>query len=185
METKLTGRVFVLGDDIDTDQIIPAEFLSYNPSVPEERKQFGRYALCGVPEGQTGLPQGDIPFTAEGKYQSEFSLIVAGKNFGCGSSREHAPLAIAEAGCQFIVAESYARIFYRNCINGGYCAPLVTPETIRAEFSTGDEVTLDIEVNTLVNTTTGKSFAIDSLGDAGEIISSGGIFKYARTHQTD
>ena len=185
MDTQLTGTVFVLGDDIDTDQIIPAEFLSYNPSVADERKQFGRYALCGVPEGATGLPQGDIPFTNEGEYKSEFALIVAGKNFGCGSSREHAPLAIAEAGCKFIVAESYARIFYRNCINGGYCAPLVTPESIREQFSTGDKIALDLDSGELKNTTTGASFAIDSLGDAGDIISAGGIFEYARTHDTE
>ena len=185
MDTKLQGSVFVLGDDIDTDQIIPAEFLSYNPSVPEERKQFGRHALCGVPAGATGLPQGDIPFTPEGEFKSEFALIVAGKNFGCGSSREHAPLAIAEAGCKFIVAESYARIFYRNCINGGYCAPLVTPEPIREQFSTGDEISLDLETRTLTHSTTGGSFAIDSLGDAGDIISAGGIFEYARTHNTE
>src|SRR5210317_1858830 len=92
METKITGKVFVVGDNIDTDQIIPAEYLSYNPADEEERKFFGRYAMSGVPEGQSGLPKGDIRFTTDDAFKSDFAVIVAGKNFGCGSSREHAPL---------------------------------------------------------------------------------------------
>ena len=84
---KINGKVFVLGDDIDTDQIIPAEHLVYSLERPEERKLYGRYALCGVPENQSGLPSGGIPFTAPDKYASEFRIIIAGKNFGCGSSR--------------------------------------------------------------------------------------------------
>ena len=107
----IRGKVFVAGDNIDTDQIIPAEFLTYNPSDPAERKYFGKFAMSGMPIAQSGLPKGHVPFVKEGQFASEFALIVGGKNFGCGSSREHAPLAIAEAGCKAVVAESYARIF--------------------------------------------------------------------------
>ena len=177
---KIRGKVYVVGDNIDTDQIIPAEFLSYNPSDARERKYFGRYAMSGVPLPQSGLPQGNVRFSPDNSFTSEFSVIVAGSNFGCGSSREHAPLAIAEAGCTAIVAESYARIFYRNCINGGYCAPCECEEKIYDKVSTGDEVELDIEAGVLKNVTTGKEFHLRPLGDAGKILSAGGIFDYAK-----
>ena len=123
MSEPITGRVFVVGDNIDTDQIIPARFLSYNPAIPEERKCLGRYALSGVPADGSGLPAGNIPFVAAESFTSAYAVVLAGENFGCGSSREHAPLALAEAGVSAVVAESYARIFYRNSVNGGYLVP--------------------------------------------------------------
>src|SRR6188472_1782584 len=124
MQRTITGKAFVLGDNIDTDQIIPAQYLSFNPSIPDERKFFGMYALTSVPEGQRGLPQGDINFVRENEFRSDYSIIIGGKNFGCGSSREHAPLALAEAVAECVIAEFYARIFFRNCVNGGYLVPL-------------------------------------------------------------
>ncbi len=178
--TTIRGKVFVLGDNIDTDQIIPAEFLTYNPSDPNERKFFGKMALCGVPPEQSGLPKGNIPFVNEGQFASEFALVVAGRNFGCGSSREHAPLAIAEAGCKAVVAESYARIFYRNSINGAYLMPLQTPVRIVEQFTTGDQIELDALGGTLKNLTTGKTFTVNPLGDVADIFSAGGIFEYAK-----
>ena len=98
MDSVITGRAYVLGDNIDTDQIIPAQYLSFNPALPEERKFFGMYAMSSVPEGQRGLPQGNVPFVRENEFKSDFSIVIGGKNFGSGSSREHAPLALAEAG---------------------------------------------------------------------------------------
>ncbi len=180
MEKIIRGKVYVVGDNIDTDQIIPAEFLSYNPANEEERKFFGRYAMSGVPEAQSGLPQGNVKFTADDAFASEFSLIVGGKNFGCGSSREHAPLAIAEAGCQVVVAESYARIFFRNCVNGGYCAPFETADRLVDKFATGNEIELDTETGLLKNLTTGEEFQLKSLGDVAEIVAAGGVFDYAK-----
>ena len=103
MQTILEGKAYVLGDNIDTDQIIPAGWLKLSTSDPEERKLYGKYAMSGVPAGQTGLPDGNIPFIKEGTFRSDFTIIIGGKNFGCGSSREHAPLAIAEAGADDIV----------------------------------------------------------------------------------
>ena len=180
METRIQGTVFVAGDNVDTDQIIPAEFLSYNPADADERKYFGRYAMSGMPEAESGLPQGHVVFTPEDAFQSEYAVIVAGKNFGCGSSREHAPLAIREAGCCVVIAESYARIFYRNSVNGGYLAPMETAEAIYTEFSTGDEVVVDFEAGTLCNLTKDKEYPLRPLGDAADIVAAGGIFPYAR-----
>jgi len=180
MEDTIKGKVFVVGDNIDTDQIIPAEYLSYNPAIAEERKFFGKYAMSGVPAAQSGLPGGNVPFVEPDKFTSEFSLIVAGRNFGCGSSREHAPLAIAEAGVRAVVAESYARIFYRNSINGAYVVPLETAERLVDSFATGDAVSLDLGAGVLTNVTRGKTFKLQGLGDAGKIVAAGGIFDYAR-----
>ena len=179
-DKMISGKAFVAGDNIDTDQIIPAEFLSYNPADAEERKYFGMYAMSGVPIEQSGLPQGNRPFVADGEFHSEFAVIIGGRNFGCGSSREHAPLAIAEAGCRVVIAESYARIFYRNSINGGYLVPFETHARLVDEISTGDEVRIDTETGTLTNTATGKNYALQPLGDVGEIIRAGGVFEYAK-----
>ncbi|MCE5278318.1 MAG: 3-isopropylmalate dehydratase [Planctomycetaceae bacterium] len=180
MDRTIRGKAFVVGDNVDTDQIIPAEYLSYNPSDPAERKYFGMYAMSGVPPVQSGLPKGNIPFVKKDQFTSEFAVIVAGRNFGCGSSREHAPLAIAEAGGRAVVAESYARIFYRNSVNGAYVVPLETPRRLVDEIATGDEVEIDVAANLLRNLTTGRNHELASLGDVAEIIEAGGIFQYAK-----
>ena len=104
MEEIIRGKAYVVGDNVDTDQIIPAEYLSYNPADPEERKFFGMYAMSGVPTEQAGLPDGGVPLVPEGEFAGEFAVIIGGRNFGCGSSREHAPLALAEAGVRAGVA---------------------------------------------------------------------------------
>jgi len=180
MEQIIRSKVFVVGDDVDTDQIIPAEHLSHDPSVPEERKHFGRHAMSGVPAGASGLPEGNVRFVAEGEHTGEFAVIVAGRNFGCGSSREHAPLALEVAGCRAVVAESYARIFYRNSINGGYLLPLETSRRVVDEFHTGEEVELDAAAGVLKNLTTGRQYELSGLGDVADIVAAGGIFEYAR-----
>ena len=95
MQETITGRAYVLGDNVDTDQIIPAQWLKLSTTDPEERKFYAAYCLSSVPEGQRGLPQGNIPFIREGEFKSDYTIIVGGKNFGSGSSREHAPLALA------------------------------------------------------------------------------------------
>ena len=180
MQDVIAGKAYVVGDDVDTDQIIPAEHLSHNPAIPEERKIFGRHALSGVPAAGSGLPGGNVRFVPEGSSASPFAVIVAGRNFGCGSSREHAPLAIREAGCRAVVAQSYARIFYRNSVNGGYLLPLETPQRLVGEVSTGDEVEVDCEKGMLRDITTGVSFKLKPLGDVAGIIAAGGVFNYAK-----
>jgi 3-isopropylmalate/(R)-2-methylmalate dehydratase small subunit len=176
----IKGKAFVVGDDIDTDQIIPAKYLSYDPAVAEERKFFGKYAFSGMPIETSGLPKGHIPFIKGELFKSEFTVVIGGKNFGCGSSREHAPLALAEAGVQAVVAQSYARIFYRNTINGAYVIPFETANRLVGEFNTGDEVEIDLAASTISNKRSGKSFPLMDLGDVKPIIQAGGIFKYAK-----
>ena len=182
MDKRIRGRVYVLGDDVDTDQIIPAEYLVYNPEDPRERKYFGMYALSGVPPTQAGLPDGGHRFVADGQRTSEYAVIIAGRNFGCGSSREHAPLALCAAGVRVVVAEFYARIFYRNSINGGYLVPLETAERLVDRIATGDDVEIDLDAATLIDHTTGKTFssALKPLGDVAPIVAAGGLFGYAR-----
>jgi len=181
MQTVIQGRAFVLGDNIDTDQIIPAEYLTYNPAIPAEYRMFGKFALSGVPAPGMGLPKGRVPFHgADDEFRSAFQIVVAGRNFGCGSSREHAPIALAAAGIQCVVAEFYARIFYRNSINGGYLTPIESVERLIDTICTGDELTIDLSAGTLVNHTSGTTHGLKPLGDVLPILEAGGVFEYAK-----
>src|SRR4029077_3576115 len=137
----------------DTDQIIPAQYLSFNPSLPEERKFFGMYAMSSVPMPQSGLPKGNMRFVRENEFKSDYRIIVGGKNFGCGSSREHAPLALAEAGIGCVIAEFYARIFFRNSVNGGYLVPLESAERLVDKIATGDELEVHLHEQFVLNKT--------------------------------
>src|SRR5207245_1185240 len=110
----ITGRVYVLGDNIDTDQIIPAEYLSLVPTIAEEYRKLGSYALAGL-----ARTPDQPPFVPPGAMTGPYTIIVAGKNFGCGSSREHAPIALGAAGTEAVGAESVARIFFRDCAATG------------------------------------------------------------------
>ena len=108
MANTITSPVYVVQDNIDTDQIIPAQYLTYNPAIPAEYKMFGKFALVGVPDDQAGLPKGHVPFHTPGgdEFISPYTIVIGGKNFGCGSSREHAPIALAAAGVVAVVANS-------------------------------------------------------------------------------
>lgn len=181
MNKVITGKAYVLGDNIDTDQIIPAKYLTYNPAIPEEYKMFGKYALIGVPDAQGGLPKGHVPFhDASDEFIAPYSIIVGGKNFGCGSSREHAPVALAAAGVKAVIAEFYARIFYRNSINGGYLVPVECADRLCEQVCTGDELTIDLEKGVLTNTTTTETWKLQPLGEVAPIIEAGGVFEYAK-----
>lgn len=174
--TSFNGPCYVLGDNIDTDQIIPAEYLTLVPSNPDEYRKLGSYALVGLPsESYT------TPFVPPGEYNTQFPIIVAGANFGCGSSREHAPVALGAAGARAVVAESYARIFFRNSVATGEIYPVESEvEGAWKECTTGDVVTVDLAGNRLINHTTGKEYKLKPIGDAGPVIEAGGIFAYAR-----
>jgi 3-isopropylmalate/(R)-2-methylmalate dehydratase small subunit len=180
MERQFKGKAFVLGDAIDTDQIIPAQYLVYDPTIPEDRKFFGRYALAGVPSAQSGLPEGGHVFTAPDAFASEYEIVVAGPNFGCGSSREHAPLALAVAGVKVTIAESYARIYFRNTVNGGYVVPAETRERLCERVHTGDELEVDLVACTVRNVTRGETYTLVPLGDILPILEAGDVFAYAR-----
>lgn len=180
MKQVIRGKAYVLGRNIDTDQIIPAKYLVYSLADPEERRLYGTYALSGVPEPAAGLPTGHVRFVPEGQHHSEFRVIVAGKNFGCGSSREHAPVALQIAGAECVVAESYARIFYRNAVNGGFLLPFESAEPVWQKVKTGDEVEIDVSRGTLRNLTSGELYALQPLGDVLEILKAGDVFAYAK-----
>ncbi|MEI6808343.1 MAG: 3-isopropylmalate dehydratase, partial [bacterium] len=87
----IRGRAYVVGDNVDTDMIIPAQYLSLLPTIPAEKEKLGSFAMSGQPDGV-------IPFVQSGKVKSEYVVMIAGRNFGCGSSREHAPVALGAAG---------------------------------------------------------------------------------------
>jgi 3-isopropylmalate/(R)-2-methylmalate dehydratase small subunit len=171
----ITGPVYVLGDNIDTDQIIPAEYLNLVPTIPEEYRKLGSHALAGLP-----LAPGQAPFVPAGAAATPYPILVAGKNFGCGSSREHAPIALGAAGGRAVVAESFARIFFRNCVATGELYPVETAARVVDAFRTGDEAVLDLEASTLTSRRTGAVHRLRPLGDAGPVIAAGGLFAYAR-----
>nr|CAB3447417.1 unnamed protein product [Digitaria exilis] len=167
---------FVVGDNIDTDQIIPAEHLTLVPSKPDEYRKLGSFAFAGLPSA--AYP---TPFVAPGEESTRYAVIVGGANFGCGSSREHAPVALGAAGARAVVAESYARIFFRNSVATGEVYPLELADAgAWKECKTGDVVTVDLGNSVFINHTSGKEYKLKPIGDAGPVIEAGGIFAYAR-----
>lgn len=181
MQKNITGKIYVLGNNIDTDQIIPAEYLVYSLTDEKESRLYGKYCLSGLPINEAGLPKGNIPFVEDGKYESEYNIIIAGSNFGCGSSREHAPFALQKAGVNVVIAESFARIFYRNSIDGGFLIPIETKEKIFDKCSTGDIAEIDLQKYELkINDTL---YQLNPLGDILPIIEAGGLFEYARKNE--
>ena len=180
MQRTITGQAYVLGDNVDTDQIIPAQYLTFNPAIPDEYRMFGKYALSSVPPSQSGLPKGHVPFHTDDEFVSRYAIVIAGKNFGCGSSREHAPIALDAAGIEAVVAEFYARIFYRNAINGGYLIPFESAERLCDKICTGDELRIDVAGGVLHNLTTNDRWQLKALGEVAPILEAGGLFPYAR-----
>jgi 3-isopropylmalate/(R)-2-methylmalate dehydratase small subunit len=180
MQSIISGKAYVLGDNLDTDQIIPAQYLSLNPALPDQRKFFGMYANSGVPDAQAGLPKGNVRFVRDNEFKSDYQIIVGGKNFGCGSSREHAPLALAEAGVTAVIAEFYARIFFRNSVNGGYLIPFESKERLVDKIQTGDDLEIHLGEGYVLNKTRNTRHDLSPLGDVVPIIEAGGIFDYAR-----
>ncbi|KAH7277905.1 hypothetical protein KP509_38G014800 [Ceratopteris richardii] len=167
------GECFVVQDNIDTDQIIPAEHLTLVPSKPDEYEKLGSLALCGLP---SNYPR----FVCEGEMKTRYPIIIAGSNFGCGSSREHAPVSLGASGVKAVVAESYARIFFRNSVATGELYPVESEFSLSKEFETGNIVTLDLESNVLINHSQNKQYTLKPLGDAGPVIDAGGLFAFAR-----
>ncbi|MEK0446455.1 MAG: 3-isopropylmalate dehydratase small subunit [Verrucomicrobiota bacterium] len=173
MAHTVTSPVYVVQDNIDTDQIIPAQYLTLVPTIPEEYKKLGSYALIGLPD--------DIypnRFVQEGQTDTEYKIVIAGRNFGCGSSREHAPIAMGAAGVEAVIAESFARIFFRNCVATGELYPYDSQERLCDVLKTGDIATLNFDDDTL--TVNGKTYSLKPLGEVRPVIDAGGIFNYAR-----
>lgn len=159
MEKIIEGRTLKLGDDIDTDSILPGRYLTL--SKPED---LGKHVMEGY----------DLHY--KDKIQ-EGDVIVAGSNFGCGSSREHAPIALKAAGIKAVVAKSFARIFYRNATNIGL--PLVEAPNGPDDIEEEDILKIDLEKGTLTNTTQDKDYDFTKLPEfMFEIVENGGLIEY-------
>lgn len=157
----MKGKVWKFGDDIDTDIIIPGRYL-----ILRGEDELAEHAMEGLdPEFPKKVSKGDV--------------IVAGKNFGCGSSREHAPVALKGAGISVVVAESFARIFYRNAINVGL--PLLEAKDISKKVSEGDEVDIDMDKGILKDLNTSEEFEVKGLPEFMlEILNRGGLIPYLK-----
>ena len=175
MSKVICGKAYVVRDNIDTDQIIPAQYLTLVPTIPEEYEKLGGLALCGLPKDQ--YPTRYIP---EGQTRTPYIVVIGGRNFGCGSSREHAPIALGAAGCEAVVAESFARIFFRNSVATGELYPVESTTRICEVIQTGDEVELDLDANTLRILKSSKVLPTKPLGEARPVIDAGGLFNFAR-----
>lgn len=156
---KAEGRVFKYGDNVDTDVIIPARYL--NSSDPAE---LATHCMEDIDkEFVNKVQKGDI--------------IVANKNFGCGSSREHAPIAIKAAGVSCVIAETFARIFYRNAINIGL--PIIECPEASKKIKAGDQVDIDFNTGVITDQTTGETFQGQAFPPfMQKIISEGGLINY-------
>jgi 3-isopropylmalate/(R)-2-methylmalate dehydratase small subunit len=175
MQSVFSGPVYVVRDNIDTDQIIPAQYLNLIPTIPEEYEKLGSYAMCGLPESLYS-----IRFVKGGQLDSDYPIVVAGRNFGCGSSREHAPIAMGSAKCKVVLAESFARIFFRNCVATGELYPCEATERLCDVLKTGDVVTVDLDAGTVTVKASGEVFHFKPLGDVRPVVDAGGLFNYAR-----
>ena len=174
-KSVFTGPVYVVRDNIDTDQIIPAQYLNLVPTIPDEYEKLGAYALCGLPESLYATR-----FVEAGQLDTQYPIVVAGKNFGCGSSREHAPIALGSANCEIILAESFARIFFRNCVATGELYPCESADRLCDILKTGDVVTVDLDAATVTVAGTGKVYPFKPLGDVRPVVDAGGLFNFAR-----
>lgn len=175
MSKRIRGKAYVVGDNIDTDQIIPAQYLTLVPTIPEEYEKLGSYALVGLPDDRY-----PIRFIPPGKTKTEYPIVIAGRNFGCGSSREHAPIALGASGVEVVVAESFARIFFRNAVATGELYPCESTERLCETITTGDELSVDLDRDELLHHPTGRTFRLKPLGDVRAVVDAGGLFNYAR-----
>jgi len=148
-------------DNIDTDVILPGPYLKLH-----EHAELAEHAMEGL----------DPDFHSKVK---NANIIVTGNNFGCGSSREHAPIALSASGIEAILALSFARIFYRNSVDGAYLLPIEIDEKTYSSISENDELEIDTSKNEIKNITKNQSYSMKPFPDLiGKIISAGGIFKY-------
>ncbi len=162
----MRGKVYRYGDNVNTDEIIPARYL--NTSDPAELASHCMEDIDG--EFVSKVKPGDF--------------IVAGANFGCGSSREHAPLAIKTAGVGAVVAETFARIFFRNSINIGL--PIFESSEAAREVESGDELEVDMDRSVIINHTKGTEYPVPAYpAEMRQIIDAGGLMNFVKTQLED
>lgn len=166
MKTIKGGKAWTFGNDIDTDVIVAARYL-----VTDNEKELGKHCMEDI----------DPDFT---KKISRGDMIVGGENFGCGSSREHAPIAIKGAGISCVIASSFARIFFRNAINVGL--PIFVCPEASSEIKSGDVISVDPANGKIMNETTGKEYSTSSFPPfLQNLISTGGLIPYVREKLTE
>ena len=148
-------------DNIDTDVIIPGQYLKVH-----DYAELATHAMEGLdPEFHSKVKEGDF--------------IVAGRNFGCGSSREHAPIALSHSGIKAVLALSFARIFYRNAVDGAFLLPIEIDEEAYKTISEGDQIEINIKTNEIKNLTKNKNYGMKPFSEIiGKIIEAGGLFNY-------
>jgi 3-isopropylmalate/(R)-2-methylmalate dehydratase small subunit len=166
MSFVISGRVWKFGDNVNTDVILPGKYLMINDPM-----ELGKHAMEGIDEGfSEKVQKGDV--------------IVGGRNFGCGSSREHAPLSLKASGVGAIVAESLARIFYRNAINLGL--PVLECRGVSGLVQEGDLIVVDILVGQVTNRSTGRSLKTTPIPEfIVSILKSGGLVPYLKQHMDE
>lgn len=158
----LRGKVHKYNkDNIDTDVIIPGPYLKIH-----DHKELGKHAMEGLdPNFSQKICNGDF--------------LLTGKNFGCGSSREHAPIALHEVGIRAILSPSFARIFYRNAVDGGYLLPIEIDSGVIKKISDKDELEIDLDNNTIINSTSSEVFKIKPFPDIiSKIVKAGGLLYF-------
>jgi 3-isopropylmalate/(R)-2-methylmalate dehydratase small subunit len=158
----LRGKVHKYNkDNIDTDVIIPGPYLKIH-----DHKELGKHAMEGLdPNFSQKIDEGDF--------------LLTGKNFGCGSSREHAPIALHEVGIRAILSPSFARIFYRNAVDGGYLLPIEIDSGVIKKISDKDELEIDLDNNRIVNSTSSEVFKIKPFPEIiSKIVKAGGLLYF-------
>jgi 3-isopropylmalate/(R)-2-methylmalate dehydratase small subunit len=148
-------------DNIDTDVILPGTYLKLH-----DYDEIAKHAMEGIdPNFHARVKKGDF--------------IVAGKNFGCGSSREHAPIALSHCGIKAVLALSFARIFYRNAVDGAFLLPIEIDESAYKKISENDELEINTDKNEIKNLTKNETYSMKPFSDIiSKIIAAGGLFKY-------
>ena len=158
---KFTGNVIKYGDNVDTDVIIPARYLNTS-----NEKELASHCMEDI----------DTSFSQKVKTGD---IIIAGENFGCGSSREHAPIAIKASGISVVIAKSFARIFFRNAINIGL--PILEHPSLADECEKGDEITIDLEKGIVTNISKNKTYECESFPtEIQDLINKGGLIEYTK-----
>ena len=158
----LRGKVHKYNkDNIDTDVIIPGPYLKIH-----DHKELGKHAMEGIdPNFSQKIDEGDF--------------LLTGKNFGCGSSREHAPIALHQVGIRAILSPSFARIFYRNAVDGGYLLPIEIDSAVIDKISDNDELEIDLDNNTIVNLSSREVFKIKPFPEIiSKIVRAGGLLYF-------
>jgi 3-isopropylmalate/(R)-2-methylmalate dehydratase small subunit len=158
----LRGKVHKYNkDNIDTDVIIPGPYLKIH-----DHKELGKHAMEGIdPNFSQKIDEGDF--------------LLTGKNFGCGSSREHAPIALHQVGIRAILSPSFARIFYRNAVDGGYLLPIEIDSAVIDKISDNDELEIDLDNNTIVDLTSSEVFKIKPFPEIiSKIVKAGGLLYF-------